>query len=254
MTSVACMIRSPLPRDRARDVIDRPPGRRWSARARRGFSLAETLMALGVFSILLIGVGAAMSIAVRAVDDGSSATARTARAAAGISQMCAEIASATSFTTRTSHAVEFTVPDRTGDSAPETIRYEWSAGADTPINRTFNGGTPVAVTGPVGGFDLTYASHSTVSRVTASNTTSTTLTLASFSGWTGILPTNMDYRLTSSAWADEYIRIDPSLMPTGSGTVSVTNLQLRLRGVAGAPGTVTVAVYRAVGGGSILPS
>ena len=40
--------------------------------------------------------------------------------------MLADLQLATGFTERTTKAATFTVPDRDGDSKPETLRYAWS--------------------------------------------------------------------------------------------------------------------------------
>lgn len=221
---------------------------------RRAFTLAESVVALAVFSILLLGLGAAVSIALRAVDAPSSPAAWTARSAAGLSQMCADLAAATSFSVRTPTAVEFTVPDRTGDGAADTLRYAWSGTADAPLTRTLNGGTPQTVASAVGGLSLGYGTRTVVSRTTTSSTTTTSGTLASFNGWSGLPALPYDYKLTNTNWAAEYVALDSALFPAGGGAIDITRVTLNLKLIAGPTGTVTVGIYRAVGGGNTQPS
>lgn len=220
---------------------------------RSGFTIAETLVTLGIFSILLLGVGAAVGIAVRAVDDSATAPARTARTATGISQLAADLAAATSFIDRSPHAVEFAVPDRTGDAAPETLRYEWTTKPDGPITRSVNGGPAVVVAPAVSGFDLTYQTRTTSSRVTSSNTSSTGVTLASFSSWSGIVPIPTDYRLSATAWICEYVQIPAGNLPSNGARVLVNRATLQLRS-AGSGGTVTVSIHRPATAGSPQPA
>lgn len=218
------------------------------------FTMAEMLISLGIFSVLMLGIGAALSISLRAIDNGASPTARTAQNAARVAPMAADLAAATGFNLRAAHAVEFTVPDRTGDSSPDTIRYEWSGKPDDPIARTLNGGTPVAVTAAVGGFDLAYRSHTVTLRSTVSSSSNAPITLASFSSWNGVIATTTDFRVSAAGWAAEYVSIDPTLMPTGSNKLPITKVTLTLRGILLTTGTVTLEIHKAIGGGSFLPS
>jgi hypothetical protein len=220
----------------------------------RAFTLAETVTALAVFSILLLGLGAAVSIAVRAVDTPSSPAAWTARSAAGLSQMCADLAAATSFSVRTPTTVEFTVPDRTGDGAADTLRYAWSGKADAPLTRTLNGGTPQAVASAIGGLSLEYGTRAVVSRTTSRTTSTTSGTLASFTNWSGVVAMPNDYKLTNTNWAAEYVALDSALFPAGGGAIDITRVTLNLKSIDGTPGTVTVGIYKAVGSGNTQPS
>jgi hypothetical protein len=237
-------------------VLDRrgSGGRRPPPRTSRAFTLAESVTALAVFSILMLGVGAALSIAVRALDTSSSPAAWTARTAGGLSQMGADLAVATSFSVRAPTAVEFTVPDRTGDDVPDTIRYAWSGATDAPLTRTINGGTPHAVASAIGALALRYGTRTVVSRTTTSSTSTTSGTLASFTGWSGVPALVYDYKLTNSAWAAEYVALDAGLFPEDGGAIDITRVTLELKQINGPAGTITVGIYRAVGGGDTRPS
>ena len=54
----------------------------------------------------------------------------------------------------------FTVADRTGDSAADTIRYAWSGVAGDPLTRQINAGTAVTVAANVQSLQLSYDSRS----------------------------------------------------------------------------------------------
>ena len=56
----------------------------------------------------------------------------------------------------TSRAIEFVVADRDSDGKAERIRYDWSGTPGDPLNKTVNGGTPVAVLASVQNFQLTF--------------------------------------------------------------------------------------------------
>ena len=68
---------------------------------------------------------------------------------------------ATSFATLTPGEVVCTVPDRTGDNAPETIRYAWSGTVGTSLTRQRNGGTAEPIATNVQSFTLTYLRRGT---------------------------------------------------------------------------------------------
>jgi len=111
---------------------------------RRGFTLIEAVISLAILSIIVVALGSAMLIASRAVPDADSPTQRILDAGQALECVASELCYALSVAQPTENSLEFTVPDRTGDGAPETVRYAWSGAAGDPITRTYNGGDPVA--------------------------------------------------------------------------------------------------------------
>ncbi len=119
------------------------------------FTLIEVLVSIAIMAVLVTGIASAIVLATRAAD-GAGQPAALADATRVIDQMTAELAVALSFSERTNTAVTFTVPDRDGDEAPETIRYAWSGVPGDPLTRTYKGGEATAVADNVHQFNLTY--------------------------------------------------------------------------------------------------
>lgn len=107
-------------------------------------------------AILMGGMVASISIASRSLDDGAGPAGRTLAAAGVLEELNADLALAVSFSERTPTAVTFTVPDRTGDGQPETIRYRWSGEPDCRLLRQVNGEAEVTIAQDVRYFNLTY--------------------------------------------------------------------------------------------------
>ena len=120
-----------------------------------GFTLIELLVSIAIMAVLVTGIASAIVLATRAAE-GAGQPAALADAAQVIDQMTTELAVAISFSERTNTAVTFTVPDRDGDEAPETIRYAWSGVPGEPLTRAYKGGGAMAVARNVHQFNLTY--------------------------------------------------------------------------------------------------
>jgi len=120
-----------------------------------GHTLIEMVTALAIVGILVLGVASAMLVASRAVNPDTQPRA-THAAAEAAARVFRELEFATGFTERAAHAVTFTVADRSGDAAEETIRYAWSGAAGDPLTRRYNGGAAVAIIDDVRECELTY--------------------------------------------------------------------------------------------------
>ncbi len=123
---------------------------------RRGLTLLEMVVSMGIMSILAIAIGSAITIASRAIPEEHGPADNAIRAAAVADQLATEIQYAISITARSSNMVEFTVADRDGDEADETIRYAWSGTAGDPLTRQYKGGTVMEIMSNVHQFDLSY--------------------------------------------------------------------------------------------------
>lgn len=113
-------------------------------------------MAMAVLSILLLGMAGALGISIRAADRGDDAPARALAVTSAVDDLSADLADATAITESTPNSVAFTVPDRTGDAIPETIRYQWSATRAGTITRAMNNKAPVPVATNIDGFSVTF--------------------------------------------------------------------------------------------------
>jgi len=93
---------------------------------RCGFTLIETVVAIGVMSIILVGAGAAITMSVSAADLSSDGNTRFTDAADVVDRMSADMQAAIEVPERSSTAITIVVPDRSNDGQPELIRYAWA--------------------------------------------------------------------------------------------------------------------------------
>jgi len=132
------------------------------SRARRGgpgavgFTLLELTLSVAVLAILMGTMVSSIVIASRSLDDGATQAGQMLTGADALEQLNADLASATDFAERTATATTFTVPDRTGDGLPETIRYRWSGPPDGQLLRQVNGGPAAVLAEDVQHFSLSY--------------------------------------------------------------------------------------------------
>lgn len=123
---------------------------------RAGYSLLELVVALPAMTMLMAGAAAAISLASRATPDSSGTTGATLRAASALELFSAEMACATSITSRSASQVTFVTPDRTGDGAVDTVTYGWANAAGLPFTRQINGSASQTLLGGVQSLTFTY--------------------------------------------------------------------------------------------------
>ncbi|MBL8990838.1 MAG: prepilin-type N-terminal cleavage/methylation domain-containing protein [Phycisphaerae bacterium] len=216
---------------------------------RRAFTLLELLTALAVSGVVLAGIGSALLAAARALPPKSDPVAASLSAAEAVATLTDDLRFATTVTTATATAVQFTVPDRTGDGTPETIRYEWPAPGG-PLLRTFNGAQATLIDS-VAAFELRY----TVATATESRTTTTTSAetlFASFDGWSGVTPTTGTTTINATSWGAEYFSINQPGIPRAATNFRFTRVRAVLHRTRPS-GDISVAIHRAIGGGSQEP-
>jgi hypothetical protein len=115
---------------------------------RAGFTLLELSAGLVASSVLMIGMAGSLFLATQAnrVDLGPFHAA--SQAAFGMDEVTRELSYATAVRSITANrSIEIELPDRTGDGASETLRYQWSGTAGDPFVRVFNGTTATVVPG-----------------------------------------------------------------------------------------------------------
>ena len=95
-------------------------------------------MAIAVTSILLVSMGAALTMTIGATDAGDDGSRKAAQAAETLAQVNAELATATSICTLSHNDLCFTVPDRDGDGQPENIEYTYSGTPGDALKRSYN--------------------------------------------------------------------------------------------------------------------
>jgi type II secretory pathway component PulJ len=154
------MIATPLPR-RASSFSGRRHGGHPrhagnAISAPKAFTLIEMVMGLAMTAVLMGAMVASVAVASRSIDPSGSPAGRTVQAAGVLEQIEADLALAMSFTEQTATAATFTVPDRNGDGAPETIRYYWMGAADGRLMKQVNAGSAAVIAQDVQQFNLTY--------------------------------------------------------------------------------------------------
>ena len=122
-------------------------------RRSRAFTLVELVLALALTTIVVGAATSVMIVASRALPSTSDASVLATDTASGLAMLEAELQCATR-TRLEPTAITFTIPDRTGDSIPETIRYSWSGVSGQPLLRTEAAAT-AAVTGPLQSLSFT---------------------------------------------------------------------------------------------------
>lgn len=127
--------------------------------SRRAFSLAEMVVSMTIVAVLVGSMTSVLMLSLRAIDDRINPAGKTVRAADATDQILTDLAVAIEFTERTALAVAFTVPDRTGDDVPETVRYSWSGTVGDPLVREFNGDKDATFATDVRQFTLAYIVH-----------------------------------------------------------------------------------------------
>jgi hypothetical protein len=219
---------------------------------RLGYSLMELTVSVGAASMLVVGIGSTIYVASQATENKHGASASVVTGSISLEQIAADLQYAINFTERSPNAVEFTVADRDGDASVDTVRYEWSGDAGAPVLRIFNGQTPQPVANDVHVFSLNYRVQ-TVTETTSSeggSTESSEQSLASFTGWSGITPSESFRSLTSTSWATECFQ---PTWPEGAGELKITRVLLLLAKGSGA-GDYSVGIYPAASGTGPLPS
>jgi prepilin-type N-terminal cleavage/methylation domain-containing protein len=139
-------------------------------RPRRGFTLAESIVSMAVSALLIGSVASSMVLVARSIPAADDRSVVLTELGLGLAPLLEDLAVATSFSERAATGVTFVVGDRTGDSAPDTLRYSWSGSAGGPLLQTINGGAARTILPAVQQFSLGYASL-TVPQSPASPTT-----------------------------------------------------------------------------------
>lgn len=124
--------------------------------SRSGFTLLELTISIGISSILIAGMTSSLLLAVQANDLRNGPFQEIESASKVLAQIDRELSYATEITTslNSTDAVEFTLPDQTGDGVEELIRYQWSGVDRAPLERIFNGQAPQVLLPEVAQFGL----------------------------------------------------------------------------------------------------
>jgi prepilin-type N-terminal cleavage/methylation domain-containing protein len=207
---------------------------------RRGFTMIEMAVSMSIIAIVLVALGSVVVLSSRALDATNNGSAMQSAQARGIvDQLASDMKMAIAFSEHTSNAVTFTVPDRNGDSQPETIRYAWS-GQGTALTRTYTSGT-FSSTGTLAsnvyGFNLAWMNKSVGPPAPPPPTESPEQVLIFHNGAAG---SNIKaFGIKSSTWPAEYFK--PTL-PANTVSWKITKLKLMLARNGAAIGNLAVQI------------
>lgn len=212
--------------------------------ARRGFTLVELVVSMGIASALMAGVGASMLIASRAVPSAQGPSSVIVATGTVVSKVMAELQYATSVTARSATMIEFTLADRDSDGVEELIRYEWSGTAGAPLTRQLNAGTAITICTDVRDFVLSYDLDPISALATSGNESGETI-LRSY----GQLLHAESFSITSGSWCGQYFF---PVLPADAVSWRVTRVRLYGRTSGTSDGECRVQLQTATSGG--LPS
>ncbi len=218
-----------------------------------GFTLMELVVAMFMTTVLLVGMGSVMLMAMHATPKAQGPMIRTLEATRIADQIAAELYGAVSVIQASATVVEFTVADRNNDTVPETIRYQWSGTPGDPLQRQYNGGTPVTIVEEAQEFALTYTTRIvTTTEATNEVTVSDEVLFATFDGWPGNPGTTGYFVVSPVEWAAEFFEVDQVVLPPTTSEITITRAKVKLKtGTSGS--TVSVGIHRSKGGGNPEP-
>lgn len=127
-----------------------------SSTKRGGFTLLELTISIGISSILIAGMTSSLLLAVQANNPGDGPFQDVDNASQALGQISRDLTYSSEILTALdeTNALEFEVPDQTGDGVNEVIRYQWSGETNEPLERIFNGGTPQPMINDVSVFSI----------------------------------------------------------------------------------------------------
>ena len=207
-------------------------------RHRRGFTLAEAVIAGGIVSIMFAAAMAALTVATRTVDP--PAEQRLAGAAEKVLDLLqADLESATAVSLTGVAGAMLVVPDRDSDGDNETIQFDWVSGTKT-LTRSYNHGVAEALLAGVSACDIVSLTHARPGIATVADV-------------------GTPFALAAAPDHDVELDIGPSLLtgyalvstptlPTATAAWKVTGLRLRGRRGA-APGAFITVALRTVSNG-----
>jgi hypothetical protein len=221
-------------------AVYRPPGG-WLAGARhRAYSLLELVICLVILTIIFAAVESAVRVTARAIPDGRSTPSATALAAQALDTLTQDLTFATAVqpARMTANDLELIVPDRNGDGAAETVRYQW-AGSGAAVTRQVNGGAVVPVAANVSEFALVFDKRAQANPATT--TESPEVVLSSYDPQV----TLNTQRVNSGSYCGQYFV--PAL-PADATAWRVTRVMLKV-GIWGASKGQTLVRLRTASGG-----
>lgn len=184
-------------------------------------------------SILLIAMGSAVVFSARALPAPGDTIRERTDLAVDSDRIIAELSVAKSVAASSPTGVTFTIADRTGDSADDTIEYSWS-GEGTSLRRRMNAGTWADLTPSLDAFELLLSTASVDEQVTTTVISTTgEMTLDSFSGWPGFTASNQTRPISATEWVAQTFIWAPPRADLTRVQISRVSFRLSRNGTSG---------------------
>jgi hypothetical protein len=114
----------------------------------------EVVVSTAMVAVILGCSASVLVVALHGIDNGASASVCARQANEALDQITSDLQVAVGVIERTNTSMAVTVPDRTGDGQPETIRYAWSGVAGAPLTKSVNGGAAESMADNVTYFNI----------------------------------------------------------------------------------------------------
>jgi prepilin-type N-terminal cleavage/methylation domain-containing protein len=150
---------------------------------RCGFSLIELVLSIGVVGVLLVSMTSVMVLTSRAIPTSKDRDQQATQARANLDMLESDLSMAIEVSSVTSDGFTIKVPDRTGDSLPETIVYEWEDPGD-PLTRSMNGSAGAIVLESVDQLEVQFTTETRTTTIAAGTVDSSEVVLASYTAAT----------------------------------------------------------------------
>jgi hypothetical protein len=171
--------------------------------SRPAFSLIELVLSIGVVSVLAVSMTSVMVLTSRAIPTSKDRDQNAIKSRISLEQLESDLAMAIEVSNRTAAGFTLKVPDRTGDTLPETIVYHW-AGTGQPLTRTINGSAAAAILSGINALEVEFSTHTRTATTSSGTTDSAEVVLASFTAAT-------NQQLTANALTVQGLCIVPLL-------------------------------------------
>lgn len=135
---------------------------------RRGFTLIELVVSLGIVGILAMALGSTVTLSLRALPTPGGGPETQASAGRALQIIGSDIELASTVAMPDVRTLTLTIPDQTGDASAETVTYAWAGSSGDPLTRTFNADTVTLLPSVV---DLKYVALKSASVTTDLRTT-----------------------------------------------------------------------------------
>lgn len=113
---------------------------------RRGFTLIELVVSLGIVGVLAMAMGSTITLSMRALPTAGGGLETQASAGRALQIIGSDVRLASAVAMPDDRTLTLTIPDQTGDASSETVTYAWAGNSGDPFTRTYNADTSTLLT------------------------------------------------------------------------------------------------------------